>query len=82
MNTINNKKKLLMNTSSIEIDALDEKISKLGSILTILFLSFIIIIFSALIFNIASEMYHSKDYTVTYTEPSPVQEPQVLTVGL
>jgi len=82
MSIINTRKKILLNVPNIKENSLQKKISNLISLLTILFLSCVIVILSVLIFNLANKIYNSKDYTVTYTGASIDEESSVFRVNL
>jgi len=81
MSTINNKRKIILTVPNIKQDISKRKLSNLVSIVTILFLSCVIITFSVLIFNFVNEIYPSNKYTVTYTGSGSTEESHALRVN-
>lgn len=87
MNILNSKKKVILDVTNSRADILQDKISSLLSLFAILILVCIIIVTSALIFELVKDIYNSKESTVIYTQTSveedtATEETMMLTIGL
>ena len=84
MNIVSGKKSLQLNVPIVGEDIIEQKLSKFISALSIMILTCVIIITSALIFNHVQEMITSNNNTFTYVETIETEmeeEPTLLVIG-